>query len=61
MTTLRMIYLKTKRRKLINGLAWLQESQPDNPKITEMTNDLQEVNAQIDTLNDEKNTSEEDK
>lgn len=51
--TMKLIGLKTKRRKLVNGLSWLLESQPDNPKITEMTDQLQQINLEIDKLRNE--------
>jgi len=53
MKLLKIMYLKQKRRKLINGLAWLMESDPDNTNIITMTNQLQQVNEEISKLKDE--------
>jgi len=43
-----MIGLRTKRRKLINGLKWLEDSNPLHPDITRMTDELVKVNIEID-------------
>ena len=55
MGILKMIGLRTKRRKLVNALKWLEESNPNHPNITEMTNQLQQVNLEIDEENNKEN------
>lgn len=53
MNILKMWALKRKRRKLVNGLAWLTETNGDNTLINNMTNELQKINDIIDNVEDE--------
>ena len=54
MTYLKKIGLKIKQSKLVNGLKWLTESDANNENITKMTNELKEVNDEINKLEDTK-------